>query len=118
MKIKVDENIPLRLVAVLRDAGHDVHTVPDEGLTSRPDTDVWSAACRKERFLITQDLDFSDIRRFQPGTHPGLLVVRLREPGAVALSARVSAALQTTSIESLAGCLAVLTERKLRIKRT
>jgi hypothetical protein len=46
-----------------------------------------------------------------------LLVVRLREPGTVALAARVSAALQTTSIESPAGCLAVLTERKLRIKR-
>lgn len=117
MKIKVDENIPFRLVVVLRGAGHDVHTVADEGLTSRPDTDVWSAARREGRFLITQDLDFSDIRQFQPGTHPGLLVVRLREPGAVALAGRVSAALHTTSLESLAGCLAVLTERKLRVKR-
>jgi len=25
------------------------------------------------RFLITQDLDFSDIRRFAPGTQPGLM---------------------------------------------
>ena len=117
MKVKADENIPFRLVAALRDAGHDVQTVPEEGLTSRPDMDIWSAARREGRLLITQDLDFSDMRRFQPGTHPGLLVVRLRAPGAVALAARVSAALKTTPLESLAGCLAVLTERKLRIKR-
>jgi len=38
---------------------------------------MWSAARRDERFLITQDLDFSDIRQFKPGTHPGLLLVRL-----------------------------------------
>lgn len=117
MKIKVDENIPLRLVAALRDVGHDVQTVAEEGLTSRPDAEIWAAACREGRFLITQDLDFSDIRLLRPGTHPGLLVVRLREPGAVALAARVNAALRATSIESLAGCLSVLTDRKLRIKR-
>lgn len=111
MKIKVDENIPFRLIAALRDVGHDVHTVAEEGLTSRPDAEIWSAARREGRFLITQDLDFSDIRQFQPGTHPGLLVVRLREPGAVALAARVSAALRATSIESLAGCLSVLMVR-------
>lgn len=117
MKLKVDENIPFRLVAARRELGHDVHTVAEEGLTSRPDAEVWSATCREGRFLITQDLDFSDMRRFQPGTHPGLLVVRLREPGAVALATRVNAALRATSIESLAGCLSVLTDRKLRVKR-
>jgi len=118
MKVKVDENIPFQVTAELRGAGHDVHTVAEEGLTSRPDMEVWAAARREGRFLITQDLDFSDIRQFRPGTHAGLLVVRLRAPGAIALAARISAALRTTSLESLTGCLAVLSERKLRIKRT
>lgn len=81
MTIKVDENIPCRLVAALRDVGHDVHTVAEEGLTSRRDAEIWSAACREGRFLITQDPDFSDMRLLRPGTHPGLLVVRLREIG-------------------------------------
>lgn len=82
MKIKVDENIPFRLVAALRDVRHDGHTVAEEGPTSRPDAEIWSAARREGRLLITQDLDFSDIRQCQRGTHPGVLVVRLREPGA------------------------------------
>jgi hypothetical protein len=58
--------------------------------------------CDKSRFLITQDLDFSDMRRYAPGSHAGVLFVRLRDPGSLALAGRVAAGLQTTPIESLA----------------
>lgn len=89
MKVKLDENIPVRLADELGVLGHEVHTVASEGLKGRPDTDVWSAARGEGRFLITQDLDFSDVQQFKPGTHPGLLLVRLREPGAKALLSRI-----------------------------
>ena len=77
MKIKLDENLPDRLVAVLTGLGHNVDTVRTEQLTGRADPDVWNAAQAAQRFLITQDLDFSDVRRYTPGTHAGLLLVRL-----------------------------------------
>jgi predicted nuclease of predicted toxin-antitoxin system len=73
MRVKLDENIPVRLAGELSPLGHDVDTVASEGLKGKPDSDVWSAARREERFLITQDLDFSDVRQFRPGTHAGLL---------------------------------------------
>ena len=85
MKVKLDENIPDRLFGVLAILGHDVDTVASEGLKGRPDGEVWSAARHENRFLITQDMDFSDVRKFKPGSHAGLLLVRLREPGANAL---------------------------------
>ncbi len=117
MKVKLDENIPDRLVAVLESAGHDVDTVASEGLKGMPDGDVWRAVQREERFLITQDLDFSDVRLFQPGSHTGLLLVRLREPGANALVSRISDAVREEGLESFARCFVVLTDRKLRIRR-
>jgi predicted nuclease of predicted toxin-antitoxin system len=117
VKIKIDENRPRHLVVALRALGHDVDTVASEGLTGHADQEIWVAAGREKRFLITQDLDFSDSRRYRPGTHPRLLLVRLREPGAVALAAKVMQSLTTTPIEALAGCFAVLTDNKLRIKR-
>lgn len=117
MKVKIDENIPLRLAAKLADLGHDVDTVASEGLEGRPDDELWQAVLREQRFLITQDLDFSDVRRFKPGTHPGLLVVRLWEPSADALLKRISAVIEVASLDSFAGCFVVLTDRKLRIKR-
>ena len=117
MKIKLDENLPARLAEALLRASHDVDTVPTEGLTGKPDADVWAAARGNGRFLITQDLDYSDIRRYRPGTHPGLMIVRLQEPGANALLERVSAAIEAQPLESLSECFVVLTEHKLRIRR-
>lgn len=37
MKIKLDENLPTRLVDVLERRGHEVDTVATEGLTGKPD---------------------------------------------------------------------------------
>ena len=117
MKIKLDENLPDRLVAVLARLGHNVDTVRTEQLTGRADPDVWSAAQAAQRFLITQDLDFSDVRRYTPGTHAGLLLVRLTRPGRNALFERVSTVFQTEKIEDWTGCLVVATEQKIRIRR-
>ncbi len=118
MKVKLDENIPVRLAGDLAILGHDVDTVASEGLKGKPDGEVWSAVRRDERFLITQDLDFSDIRQFQPGTHPGLLLVRLREPGANALLSRIHTVVESEGLDSFARCFVVLTDRKLRIRRS
>jgi predicted nuclease of predicted toxin-antitoxin system len=80
MRIKIDENLPLQIALKLNSFGHDVHTAQDEGLGGCVDPVIWQAAQRDERFLITQDLDFSDARRFAPGTHHGILLIRLRSP--------------------------------------
>jgi predicted nuclease of predicted toxin-antitoxin system len=117
MKIKLDENLPTRLGYFLASQNHQVDTVADEGLTGKPDADVWEAAQREGRFLITQDLDFSDIRLFQPGTHNGLLLVRLREPGANALLNLIERVLRENALDTWASCVVILTEHKLRIKR-
>jgi predicted nuclease of predicted toxin-antitoxin system len=90
MKIKLDENLPLHLAAALGSLGHDVHTTSSEGLTGRADLDIWGAAQAESRFLITQDLDFSDIRRFTPGSHASILLVRLPSPSRQSLIARWS----------------------------
>lgn len=115
MKIKLDENLPMRLASALQARGHLVDTVAEEGLTGYPDQDVWRAVCREERFFITQDLDFSDVRRFAPGSHPGVLLVRLREPSAQALLDKVLSI--ASDLEGMAASFAVLTDHKLRIKR-
>ena len=117
VRIKLDENLPDRLVTVLTTLGHDVDTVHGEQLTGRADPEVWSAAQSARRFLITQDLDFSDIRRYRPGTHAGLLLVRLPRPGRNALLDRVTALFRTEQIENWAGCLVVATDQKVRIRR-
>ena len=117
MKIKLDENLPGRLVALLEDLGHDVDTVPMEEIAGRSDDVVWGAARSEGRFLITQDLYFSDVREFAPGTHDGILVVRLRQPGRDALVTSVFDFFKSDVKSDLVGCFIVLTERKVRVRR-
>jgi predicted nuclease of predicted toxin-antitoxin system len=60
MRIKRDENLPESLLASLAALGHDVDNVRLEGIAGRAGPAVWQAAQSGSRFLITQDLDFSD----------------------------------------------------------
>ncbi len=117
MKIKLDENLPLRLATALEDLGHDVHTTGSEGLTGRADLDIWGAAQAESRFLITQDLDFSDIRRFTPGSHAGVLLVRLHSPSRQNLINRLETVFRSEGVEQWLGCFVVVTERKIRVVR-
>ena len=117
MKIKLDENIPARLVPVLSTLGHHIDTVPGQGLIGQEDAAIWAAAQNTRRFLITQDLDFSDVRKFAPGTHNGLLLIRLRNPGRNALVRRIQSLFETEDAESWKGCFVVATDHKIRIRR-
>jgi hypothetical protein len=97
--------------------GHDVDTVISEGLTGKDDTVVWSAAQNEGRFLITQDIGIADARAHSPGTHHGVMLVRLREPGREAIVSRVAALFESEATQEWAGSVIVATERKLRVRR-
>lgn len=116
MRVKLDENIPLQLVPILQKLGHDVDSVRDENLAGGTDEQIWRAAQREERFLVTQDLDFSDVRKFIPGTHFGVLLIRVRTPERLVLVKRIEKLFQNEFVNRWTGCFVVLTERKVRVK--
>ena len=76
MKLKLDENLSRHLKPVLTNMGHDVMTAADENLLSKPDTEVAYAANREDRILLTLDVEFADLRKYPPGTHPGIILFR------------------------------------------
>lgn len=117
MKLKLDENIAYsarkRLIAV----GFDVDTVLEEGLRGHPDDEVWKSAQSEERFLVTQDLDFSDVRKFAPGTHHGILVVRLPDSDQWRLGDYLVGWLSAPDARSWARCFVVGSRNKVRVMR-
>ena len=80
MRGKINENLPMEAVTLLRAAGWDCSTVYEEALNGAADPDI-SAACRtEERVLFTLDQDFADIRTYPPADYLGIVVLRPARP--------------------------------------
>ncbi|MHB0874980.1 MAG: DUF5615 family PIN-like protein [Anaerolineae bacterium] len=116
VRIKLDENLARAHADLLRAAGCDTERVYEEGLSGETDDVVWQHAIAEGRLLITLDLDFSDVRRFRPGTHPGILLLRPRSRGRQAVLDVLARVLREHTLERLSGCLAVADEKSTRIR--
>lgn len=80
MNLYLDDNITdRRLVAGLRQAGHDVVIPTETGLDGASDASHFAYAIRENRVLLTQDInDFTDLHDLilkAGGHHPGLLLL-------------------------------------------
>jgi len=117
VKIKLDENIPQRAAPVLSQAGHDVDSVEDEGLAGTDDPTVSQAATAENRLVVTLDRGFGDTQRYPPGSHAGVLVLRVDDQSSASVTEALSALIATTDLEDLRGCIAVYRNAELRVRR-
>ena len=117
MLFKLDENLRSDVGEPLRQAGHGVSTVYDQGLRGRDDHEI-AEACRGEgRVLISLDLDFSNIQTFPPENYPGLIVLRLRSKGRAAVESVFRHVIAHLDQEPIAGRLWIVDEHRIRIHR-
>lgn len=116
MLCKIDENMPVEAATILTAAGHDCLTIYDEDLSGASD-DLIATACRSEgRVLLTLDLDFSDVRLYPPGTHPGIIVLRPREPDRSHALRLLSRALRLFDVEMVEARLWIVDDGGVRIR--
>lgn len=116
MRFKVDENLPLECVVLLREAGHDAVSVQDQGLGGAQDPQVAQICAEEKRVLVSLDLDFADIRTYPPSESSGIVVFRLRSQDAATLRRLVSRLLELIPRESPAGKLWIVEEDKVRVR--
>jgi len=117
MHIEIDEDLPNRLVVLLREQGYEASSVYEQGLQGAKDSVLWQIVQQQGYFFITADKGFGDIRQYPPGTHHGLLLLRPDVEGAISYEELLRLVLQKVPLESLLGVLAVATPRGLRIRR-
>jgi len=80
VKITIDENLGRRCAEVLREAGHDATTVPEQGLCSASDDELIAVCSSAKRVLVTLDLDFANPLVFRTSLYAGIAVLRLPQP--------------------------------------
>ena len=115
-RFKLDENMPRDAEALLREAGHDVHTVLDEQLGGQLDPRVFDASQAENRILVSFDLDFSDIRAYPPASHKGIWVLRPYTQSIDNTLALLRAALRVVETESTQGRLWIIEPERVRIR--
>lgn len=78
MRFKIDENLPVEVAAILKEAGHDAMTINEQNMSGELDPAVASVCQSERRAIVTLDLDLSDIRTYPPADNHGIIVIRPR----------------------------------------
>ena len=115
MRIELDENIPVDLVAELSALGHDVEHVALRRAGTR-DRDLWPIVQNERRLMISQDVGFADARMIESSPHFGFVLLRL-EQDETEIIARVREVFRTEPVETWQGCIVVINEKKVRVRR-
>jgi predicted nuclease of predicted toxin-antitoxin system len=118
MRFKIDENLHQDVAKLLIEAGHDAHTVKEEGLRGVDDVGLARHCIHEQRVLVTLDLDFADIRSFPPAGHTGLIVVRVADQSRRHVLSTMARAVDLLAREPVQGRLWIVSESGIRIRES
>ena len=114
MKFKIDENLPAKVAADLRAAGHDVDTVFDEGLAGTQDSSLLERAQHEERVFLTLDKGIANVQAYPPKSYSGIILFRPHVSGRGSVAAFLRKHLPLLLSSDLTGRLVVVSDRSIR----
>jgi predicted nuclease of predicted toxin-antitoxin system len=117
VKLKVDENLPEEIADLLTRHGYDAVTVADQGWRGMADPDLWQGIQDEGRWLVTADKELADRRHRPPGTHAGVILLRLSRENRREYLRLAQRVIDDVNLDDAAGAVIVLTDRGLRIRR-
>jgi len=113
----VDEDLPRQIAKLLAARGHEATTVVEQGWQGMADDLLWSSVQREQRWLITADKGFADLRQYPPGTHFGVVLLRAEEESRRVYLELAVRALDRLQLDELTGAVVVVSSRSVRIRR-
>ncbi len=117
MKILADECVYFLTSKALREWGHNVVTAQEIGLSGAPDEAILRSAFEEKRLLVTNDLDFSNIRHYPPDRHYGIIVLKIRPHTLIDVHYVLKNFLESTTQEELTQTLVIVDRNKYRLRR-
>lgn len=117
MNFLTDANVYKAFVKNLRSLGHDVLDIKEQGLERSSDAEIFTLAHREKRILISMDKDFSSIIHYPPGTHYGIIVVKLYRITILEATNIFIRAIQNLNIDDINSNIIIISRNKTRIRR-
>lgn len=117
-RLLVDQNVRIEVAEALRDDGHEVVRACETGVARRDDEALFRWAVDNGFTILTFDVDFAEHTYWNPEPHAGIVRLRLEPQTPAHVLPVVRAFLSSYRPEDLRNALVVLTERKVRIRRS
>lgn len=96
----------------------EIHHVGDVGLWGATDQRILEWAQEDGSIVLTFDEDFADARMFPVGTHHGVIRLRVWPTTVEQAGEAMRRLLDTVPDEDLPGSLVIVTNTRIRIRRT
>ena len=117
-RLLVDQNVRIEVAASLRKDGHEVVRASETGIGRRDDEALLRWAIDNGFTILTFDVHFAERAYWNPEPHPGIVRLRLEPQTPAHVLPIIRAFLNSYRPEHLRNALVVLTERKVRIRRS
>jgi len=117
MKFLADHCVYGGTVKLLREQGHEVITLKELGRAAIPDSQVLVEAQARDAVLITTDKGFGNILVHPPGSHGGIILLRMRPTNQRRVHEILLEFLRAYDREALRKTLVVIDTHTYRIRR-
>lgn len=101
----------------LRDHGHEALHVRDEGMQRADDETILAKARAEERILLTLDLDFGYLMAVSGAALPSMIIFRLGNETADAVTQRLEEVLACCETDLLPGVLVTVDDDSIRVRQ-
>ena len=105
------------VASVLCTAGHDAVHIREYEMQSSPDEAVFARAAREHRVLVSADTDFGTILALRDESNPSVILLRRGPKHPIAQAELLLAVLPMLTEELERGCIAVLDQGRVRVRR-
>jgi predicted nuclease of predicted toxin-antitoxin system len=117
LKLLLDQGVPRRAAALLREAGHDAVHASEVGLSSADDREVVRWCLANGATVVTLDADFHTLIALSGERTPSAIRIRAEGLGAPAVARLLVDVIEAHGEALAAGALLTLRPGRLRLRR-
>jgi len=116
MRCLADMGVGAKVVTWLRDQGHNVMHLSDEGLQRMPNGEIFDKAIAEKRVILTLDLDFGEIAALSKGEKASVIVFRLHNTRVDNVIKRLSHVLPPATVALEKGAVVIIEDSRYRVR--